>query len=187
LSCPPFGGIVQNLSLNIYRSRIALTGEWPGPPSVFYTAYRMTTRNAILTIGGIVVSTLLTLSVQGCYTSGVGYTDSGAAPAAYNIDDLNAYGEWVPLDNYGRGWRPYAVADWMPFDNGHWAYADGAWTWISYEPFGWMVYHYGYWYNDPIYGWAWIPSDESWSPARVGWAPLPPPGASRLIGFISRA
>jgi hypothetical protein len=42
----------------------------------------MTTRNAILTIGGIVVSTLLTLSVQGCTTSGVGYTDSGDAPAA---------------------------------------------------------------------------------------------------------
>lgn len=158
----------------------------------------MKKRNAILAVGSIAIaiSVLLTLTIPGCYTTlestdssaGSGTdqgTDPGAVQAAYNIDELNAYGEWVPLDHYGRSWRPYAVSDWMPFDNGHWAYADNAWTWISYEPFGWMVYHYGYWYNDPIYGWAWIPSGESWSPARVrwieydnyvGWAPLPPPG-----------
>lgn len=103
----------------------------------------------------------------------------------YNLSDLNNYGDWVNTNSYGRAWRPFVVNNWMPFDNGHWAYANGNWTWVSYEPFGWIVYHYGYWYDDPFYGWVWIPSDGNWTPANVmwfdygnyiGWAPLPPRG-----------
>jgi hypothetical protein len=143
--------------------------------------------NALLAAGSILFSTLLVVSIQGCSSSGTQYDNNSAGQEAYNLDELNTYGEWVQVDNYGRAWRPYAVADWAPFDNGHWAYAGGAWTWISYEPFGWMVYHYGNWYNDPSYGWVWIPSNDAWSPARVswvdydnyvGWAPLPPTGVS---------
>ena len=53
-----------------------------------------------------------------------------------------------------------------------------------YEPFGWAVYHYGYWHYDPIWGWLWLPGDK-WFSARVKWmvdddyvcwAPTPPPG-----------
>jgi hypothetical protein len=116
---------------------------------------------------------------QGDISSTTGYT------GPYNLDDLDNYGDWLYLAPYGEVWRPYVVLDWMPFDNGYWAYSNDAWTWISYEPFGWIVYHYGYWFDDQIYGWVWIPSDDPWSPARVewvdygdyvGWAPLPPPG-----------
>jgi hypothetical protein len=128
---------------------------------------------------------LILLFMTACSNSGPESSMYSNVQPGYNLDDLNSYGEWVNLDNYGEVWRPYAVNSWMPFDNGHWAYANANWTWISYEPFGWIVYHYGYWYDDPFYGWVWIPSDGIWSPANVmwinygvyvGWAPLPPRG-----------
>jgi len=114
-------------------------------------------------------------------------TDTGSTDyrGEYNLNDLNTYGDWVYLSPYGEVWQPFVVSGWMPFENGHWVYSNDAWTWISYEPFGWIVCHYGYWYDDPFYGWIWIPSNGPWSPARVewmdygdfiGWAPLPPPG-----------
>ena len=101
----------------------------------------------------------------------------------YNVDDLNQYGYWQDDSQFGRCWRPSVVSDWAPFTNGHWVYDGNDWVWVSYEPFGWIVYHYGYWENTPEYGWVWIPSDDQWSPARVqwfnygdevGWAPLRP-------------
>jgi hypothetical protein len=58
------------------------------------------------------------------------------------------------------------------------------WTWVSYEPFGWATYHYGYWDCDNSLGWVWIPG-YSWSASRVQfayydnyvcWAPMTPPG-----------
>jgi hypothetical protein len=108
------------------------------------------------------------------------YVDNTNYPE-YNIDDLNQYGEWVDVNPYGRVWRPSVVNDWEPFVNGHWTYDGNDWVWVSYEPFGWIVYHYGYWENTPDYGWFWIPGGDTWSPARVqwinygdevGWAPL---------------
>lgn len=134
-------------------------------------------------------SSVLILMLSPFLISGCTYTESQSTmnqgPDGYNIDDLNNYGEWVHIDPYGNAWSPFVVSDWMPFENGYWTYADGNWTWISYEPFGWIVYHYGYWYKDSFYGWVWIPADNDWSPARVkwidygdyiGWAPMPPPG-----------
>ncbi len=59
---------------------------------------------------------------------------------------------------------------------------DYGWYWLSNEPFGWITYHYGRWYDDDYYGWVWMP-DDVWGPAWVewrydddyiGWAPLPP-------------
>jgi Family of unknown function (DUF6600) len=139
----------------------------------------------LIKISSFLVLILSPLLISGCAYTGTQDTTNNSSPDGYNLDDLNNYGEWVHLDNYGDAWRPYVVSDWMPFENGDWSYADGNWTWVSYEPFGWIVYHYGYWYDDSFYGWVWIPSDNPWSPARVnwisydnyiGWAPLPPPG-----------
>jgi hypothetical protein len=126
------------------------------------------------------------LLISGCSSSESQSSMNGTEQqGAYNIDELNSYGEWVNVAPYGNVWQPYVVNDWMPYDNGHWAYADANWTWVSYEPFGWIVYHYGYWYDDPFYGWVWVPGDGAWSPANVtwinygdyvGWAPLGPRG-----------
>jgi hypothetical protein len=57
---------------------------------------------------------------------------------------------------------------------------------MSYESYGWIVYHHGHWFYDPSFGWVWIPGYR-WSPAvvvwiyygdYVGWAPFPPPGVA---------
>ena len=141
--------------------------------------------NILISTAVFLFPVLILLSVPGCYTTSSQSSTNETPQRGYNLEDLNNYGEWVQINNYGNVWRPYVVNNWAPFDNGHWDYANGNWTWISYEPFGWIVYHYGNWYNDPHYGWIWIPSNNVWSPARViwvdygdyvGWAPQPPAG-----------
>ncbi len=149
--------------------------------------------NVLIKAAFFLLPVLILLAAPGCYTTSSQSNMNQTARSntiqsdrnGYNLDDLNSYGEWVQINNYGNVWRPFVVNDWEPYNNGHWDYADGNWTWISYEPFGWIVYHYGNWYNDPYYGWVWIPSNNVWSPARVvwvdygnyiGWAPQPPAG-----------
>ena len=110
------------------------------------------------------------------------------APATFGdagsfYSPLSPYGEWLEIDPGFYAWRPTHVrADWRPYTYGHWAWTDFGWYWISDEPYGWAVYHYGRWYDDESYGWIWIP-DRTWAPAWVewrynddylGWAPLPP-------------
>jgi hypothetical protein len=87
----------------------------------------------------------------------------------YNVDELNQYGDWDNLNSYGRVWHPSVASGWQPFTNGHWDYDGYDWVWVSYEPFGWMVYHYGSWENTPEYGWVWLPEEDQWSPANVQW------------------
>jgi hypothetical protein len=103
---------------------------------------------------------------------------------------LTPYGGWVEVGSYGRCWHPAHLAvEWRPYCYGHWVWTDCGWYWESDEPWGWACYHYGYWVNDPAYGWLWVPEVE-WAPAWVswrvgggyiGWAPMPPPG----IIFVS--
>ena len=97
--------------------------------------------------------------------------------------DLAPYGTWTSVAPYGSVWVPSRVAPgWRPYTQGYWTYTDYGWTWVSYEPFGADVYHYGRWVYQPYQGWMWVP-DTVWSPAwvawhegddYVGWAPLPP-------------
>jgi hypothetical protein len=122
--------------------------------------------------------------IPGCYVSSVNQDGSVAYNAdypEYNVDDLNQYGEWVDLNPYGRVWYPSVVSNWQPFVNGHWSWDGNDWVWVSYEPFGWIVYHYGSWDYSNDYGWFWIPGNDEWTPAcaqwidygdYVGWAPL---------------
>ncbi len=118
--------------------------------------------------------------------------DSGCIPASYegaaqepvnDVQYLESYGEWFEMPPYGIVWHPFVVWDWAPFSHGHWMWTNDGWAWVSYEPFGWLVYHYGFWDYRRDIGWFWVPGDE-WSPARVewytfddycAWAPLPPP------------
>lgn len=101
----------------------------------------------------------------------------------YFYDNLKPYGEWIQVADYGLCWRPSDVdEDWAPYTDGYWAYTDAGWTWVSYEDFGDIVYHYGRWVRVEDEGWCWVP-DSDWGPAwvswrnndeYVGWAPLPP-------------
>jgi hypothetical protein len=89
----------------------------------------------------------------------------------YNSDDfgfLARYGQWENYGSYGQVWRPWVGSDWRPFMYGDWEWDGSDWYWVSYEPFGDIVFHYGSWEYDPVYGWFWIPGDV-WSPAPVEW------------------
>ena len=137
-------------------------------------------------------SVLLLSGIYGCWSvSQDGYNNQGynsqAYSSEYNQDDLNTYGEWIVLPEYGRVWRPTVNAQWQPFADGHWIYDGNDWVWDSYEPYGAIVYHYGYWEYVSNHRWIWIPARASWSPAcvewfyygnEVAWAPRPRPGHS---------
>jgi len=108
---------------------------------------------------------------------------------------LSPRGAWVRVSDYGYCWHPAGVSEaWRPYTDGYWAYTDAGWTWVSYEDWGGITYHYGRWTFVDGYGWVWVPGYH-WGPAwvswrrsddYVGWAPLPPechfhPGVT--IGF----
>jgi hypothetical protein len=131
---------------------------------------------AVIVAGVIVIS--------GCGESHPVARNSSPPPSPFAV--LDAYGEWLAIAPYGQVWQPRVAYDWQPFLDGEWVWTDRGWMWQSYEPFGWVVYHYGYWANAGATGWVWVPGRE-WAPARVrwtvsdnfiGWAPLPPPGYS---------
>lgn len=96
---------------------------------------------------------------------------------------LLPHGEWIEAEPGFYVWRPFHVSyRWRPYLHGRWVWTSYGWYWVSYEPFGWIVFHYGRWYYDDFYGWVWVP-DYVWGPAWVewrynddyiGWAPLPP-------------
>ncbi len=89
--------------------------------------------------------------------------------------DLDPYGVWSEVPDYGPVWVPQQGPDWAPYRDGRWVYEPYyGWTWVSYEPWGWAPYHYGRWF---VYGgsWAWWPGPIAaypayypvWSPAYV--------------------
>jgi len=98
-------------------------------------------------------------------------------------DDLLPYGEWIEADPGMMVWRPRHVQrDWQPYSAGRWVWTRHGWYWLSNEPFGWAVFHYGRWSTHPRFGWVWHPG-RVWGPAwvewryseaYVGWSPLPP-------------
>ncbi len=99
------------------------------------------------------------------------------------VYDLDRYGEWDYIPAYGTSiWFPFGVAStWSPYSVGRWRFYPGwGWTWVSFESWGWLPYHYGNWYFHAG-RWGWCPGGfSSWSPALVdfyygggyvGWAP----------------
>ncbi|MGH9756115.1 MAG: DUF6600 domain-containing protein [Candidatus Acidiferrales bacterium] len=95
-------------------------------------------------------------------------------------EDLDPYGTWSEVPDYGRVWTPAQAPGWAPYRTGRWVYEPFyGWTWVSYEPWGWAPYHYGRWF---VYGgrWSWWPGPVAvypgyypvWAPAYVsffGW------------------
>ena len=98
-------------------------------------------------------------------------------------DNLAPYGQWINDPDYGNVWVPNEEGDFRPYGSrGHWVMTEYGNTWVSEDPWGWAVYHYGRWTYNPYYGWVWVPGYE-WAPAWVswryggsycGWAPLGP-------------
>ncbi|HEV3209514.1 MAG TPA: DUF6600 domain-containing protein [Chthoniobacterales bacterium] len=108
---------------------------------------------------------------------------------SYNVfyERLQSEGQWFNDETYGYVWQPSEAQrdeSWRPYTDGHWAYTDRGWTWVSNENYGWATYHYGRWAKVRNVGWIWVPGN-TWAPAwvswretensdYVGWAPLPP-------------
>lgn len=107
-------------------------------------------------------------------------------------EDLDAYGNWSYVNDYGWIWRPHVTVinnyyNWAPYRYGTWTWVwPYGWTWVGYEPWGWAPYHYGRWIYYNNY-WAWCPRSHYyrhrswWRPAlvafnisigHVSWYPL---------------
>ncbi len=84
-------------------------------------------------------------------------------------EDLDAYGTWQAVPEYGNVWMPTRVSSgWAPYRDGHWAWVDPwGWTWVDEAPWGFAVSHYGRWAS--IGGnWGWVPGPVA---ARAVYAP----------------
>ena len=94
-------------------------------------------------------------------------------PGLYDLDD---YGEWLDVADYGHCWAPRVSSGWAPFRDGYWD-LDDQWgpSWVSSEQWGWAPYHYGRWafVNQR---WFWVPTDvvthHVYSPAAVAFIPV---------------
>jgi FecR protein len=84
--------------------------------------------------------------------------------------DLDAYGQWRHVDDYGDVWYPNESSDWVPYREGNWVWQPYyGWTWVGYEPWGWAPYHYGRWLWSGG-AWGWWPGPV-YSYYRPFWAP----------------
>jgi hypothetical protein len=121
------------------------------------------------------------------------YASSGGryiqSPYQYGASDLNYYGQYYDVPEYGNVWQPNNVGlGWDPFSNGYWSYSPGfGYTWVSSYPWGWMPYRYGRWVFVNGRGWCWAPGGWSrwYSRPRLVNAPQsfrpPVPPADRRI------
>ena len=99
-------------------------------------------------------------------------------PNYTGTQDLDAYGRWQNVPDYGDVWFPNDGTDWAPYRDGRWVYEPYyGWTWVSYEPWGWAPYHYGRWF---VYGgnWGWWPG-----PVYAGYEPIWAPAYVSFFGF----
>ena len=107
-------------------------------------------------------------------------SSDGQLDVNFFYDQLKNDGSWFNTTEYGDVWQPYVAYksdSWRPYTDGYWTYTDGGWMFVSYENFGWAVYHYGRWTQLKDIGWAWVPGTE-WSPAWVTWRESSPDGAT---------
>ncbi len=88
--------------------------------------------------------------------------------------DLDEYGTWQTVPEYGAVWYPSAVSDdWAPYRDGYWTNVGGwGYTWVDSAPWGYAPFHYGRWAR--VGGrWGWCPGTyvarPVWAPALVGW------------------
>jgi hypothetical protein len=109
------------------------------------------------------------------------YVSQVPRPVRHYVSELDYYGDWQFVATYGWVWRPASIqVGWRPYYSGYWCWRPSGWTWVSYEPWGWLPYHYGRWSWVTTAGWVWIPGAVysgawvSWAvtPTYVGWCPL---------------
>src|SRR5512146_1824822 len=98
------------------------------------------------------------------------------SPDAVGYEDLDEYGSWDDVPQYGHVWYPTSVAvDWAPYHDGHWVWVDPwGWTWVDDAPWGFAPFHYG--------RWAYIDSRWGWVPGPVDIEPVYAPALVAFVG-----
>ena len=103
------------------------------------------------------------------------------AEDAVGYEDLDDYGAWRDVPEYGTIWFPRTtVVGWAPYRYGHWAYIyPWGYTWVDDEPWGFAPFHYGRWV---VVGgtWGWVPC----RPAAYGVAYVRPVYAPALVAWV---
>jgi len=105
------------------------------------------------------------------------------SPEMTGAEDLDTYGAWRNVPDYGPMWVPAGVAvGWAPYRFGHWAWiAPWGWTWVEDEPWGFAPFHYGRWaFAGGV--WGWMPG-----PVGVGVVIARPVYAPALVAWVGGA
>jgi len=144
----------------------------------------------------LLTAILLTISIAFFAAPPVAASVSVTVSVSYFHDTLNPYGRWVVTRGYGEVWIPTGiVTQWSPYWDGEWIWTDYGWTWVSYDPWGDIPYHYGTWVWVDPYGWVWVPGTVwapawvtwAWSDECIGWAPVPPTFGITASGYSGPA
>jgi hypothetical protein len=96
-------------------------------------------------------------------------------PYTPGFSDLDEYGHWAEVADYGPVWYPVVAAGWVPYRFGHWAWIDPwGWSWMEDEPWGFCPFHFG--------RWALIGSVWGWIPGPFGVVPVYTPALVAFLG-----
>lgn len=138
----------------------------------------------------LLLGTALVLGVPLVGNRGASYAQSVTLEVFHT--SLGRHGRWMTVEGYGEVWHPERLpSGWQPYMVGRWGYTDYGWTWISFDPWGDITYHYGTWMFLDRIEWVWVPG-YVWAPAWVtfsysdefiGWAPIPPTVVISVSGF----
>ncbi len=98
------------------------------------------------------------------------------SPEMTGAEDLDEYGHWRYVADYGPVWAPAGVAPgWAPYRYGHWVFVEPwGWTWVEDEPWGFAPFHYG--------RWAFVESSWCWVPGPVVVRPVYAPALVAFVG-----
>jgi len=98
------------------------------------------------------------------------------SPEMTGYEDLDDYGSWHYVADYGPVWTPIAVAvGWAPYRFGHWVWVEPwGWTWVEDEPWGFAPFHYG--------RWAFVEGGWCWAPGPVVVRPVYAPAFVAFVG-----
>jgi hypothetical protein len=98
------------------------------------------------------------------------------SPEMTGAADLDEYGHWRYVADYGPVWTPAGVAPgWAPYRFGHWVWVEPwGWTWVEDEPWGFAPFHYG--------RWAFVESSWCWIPGPVYVRPVYAPALVAFVG-----
>ena len=98
------------------------------------------------------------------------------SPEVTGYEDLDEYGHWHYVADYGPVWTPVGIAPgWAPYRFGHWVWVEPwGWTWVENEPWGFAPFHYG--------RWAFVEGGWCWAPGPIAVRPVYAPAFVAFVG-----